>query len=232
MKHLQVTILVLLCATTILFSQKILTDMTTGITALTTAPGTPILLTPTNAATKITMGKTTVDKPGVPNLIVPTNNQTLTMKTVTLTWGTVAGAETYHIYVGMVGTPTGTKIVDSTLSVGSLSLTGLGNGTYGWYVYATNAGGSSGISNSFRFDVWVTDIKSANTHYLPAGIGHDGILSVYMANGSRVMELAYGPMTTKAQLLNTAYKTLAKGCYTYRFHSADVQREIVGKLIK
>ena len=63
-------------------------------------------------------------------------------------------------------------------------------------------------------------------------MGHNGVLEVYMANGSRVMEIAYGASATKTQLLNTASKTLARGYYTYRFRGTDAHVDIVGKLVK
>jgi hypothetical protein len=61
---------------------------------------------------------------------------------------------------------------------------------------------------------------------------HNGVLEVYTANGSRVMEIFYGASATKAQLLNTTYKSLAKGYYTYRFRNVDANVEILGKMIK
>jgi len=74
--------------------------------------------------------------------------------------------------------------------------------------------------------------SAATPHYVPATMGHNGVLEIYMANGSRVMEIAYGASATKVQLLNTASKTLAKGYYTYRFRSIDANVNIVGKLVK
>jgi hypothetical protein len=77
-------------------------------------------------------------------------------------------------------------------------------------------------------------IKSpAHNNYTSATtLGHTGVLEVYMANGSRVMALPYGPSSTRTALLNTASKKLAKGYYTYRFNGTGVQANIVGKLIK
>ena len=63
-------------------------------------------------------------------------------------------------------------------------------------------------------------------------MGHNGVLEVFMANGSRVMSMTYGASATKGQLLNTASKTLAKGYYTYRFHGIDAKVDVVGKLVK
>jgi biopolymer transport protein ExbB len=77
-----------------------------------------------------------------------------------------------------------------------------------------------------------TGVIAAVPHYVSSKLGHNGVLEVYMVNGSRVMELAYGASATKTQLLNTASKTLAKGYYTYRFRSNDANVDIVGKLVK
>ena len=166
-------------------------------------------------------------------LISPANFSTLTTNTVTHIWGTVSGAEKYHIYVGKVGIPSGTKIIDSILSVDSLSLTGLAQGLYSWEVYAKNADSTSRMSTNYRFEIMANGIAVNETsHYIPTGMGHNGVLEVYMVNGSRVIKLAYGPTTTRTQFLNTVYKSLAKGYYTYRLHDVGTNSEIVGKLIK
>jgi len=72
----------------------------------------------------------------------------------------------------------------------------------------------------------------SSTRYVPAVMGHNGVLEIYTANGSRVMEIAYGATASKTTLLNAASKTLAKGYYTYRFRSIDANVNIVGKLVK
>jgi len=204
MKKTQVTILCLLCLVTALFSQTTGIRTTTALTAV----------------------------PDAPSLISPANNSKIATNAVTLTWGTVAGAETYHIDVVMVGTPSAIGIVDSTLLVDSLYLTGLVQGLYSWRVNATNADGSSKNYNGFLFEITANGIANVTSHYIPTGMGHNGVLEVYMVNGSRVVKLAYGPAATRTQLLNTVYKSLAKGYYTYRFHDVGINSDIVGKLVK
>ena len=104
-------------------------------------------------------------------------------------------------------------------------------GVHYWRVNAKNPGGTSVWSIVYKFYYLAIGIATT-PHYVPATLGHNGVLEVYMANGSRVMEIAYGASAIKAQLLNTAYKSLAKGYYTYRFRSVDGNVEILGKMIK
>jgi hypothetical protein len=170
--------------------------------------------------------------PVTPALMTPTIGQSFNTNAVTLTWGTVTGAATYRVQVSTVSTFTTTVTDDSTLTVGTKALSSLTNGTYYWRVNSKNAGGTSAYSAPFNFIVNVVGIATAKSHYVPVGMGHNGVLEVYLANGSRVMELAYSASATKAQLLNTASKSLAKGYYTYRFRSVDAKVEIVGKLVK
>jgi hypothetical protein len=106
------------------------------------------------------------------------------------------------------------------------------NTTYYWRVNAKNDGGTSAWSTIFSFTTTTTGVIAAKPHYVPVTMGHNGVLEVYMANGSRVMQIAYSASATKAQLLNTASKTLAKGYYTYRFRGPDANMDIVGKLVK
>jgi hypothetical protein len=181
-----------------------------SFTTIVAAPATaPVLTTPANAATGISV-------------------------TPTLTWGTVAGAATYRVQLSTVSTFASTVVDDSTLTAGTKAITSaLTVGvTYYWRVNAKNAGGTSAWSTLSGFTTVTTGIIAATPHYVPATMGHNGVLEVYMANGSRVMEIAYGASATKAQLLNSASKTLAKGYYTYRFRSIDANVEIVGKLVK
>ena len=177
---------------------------------------------------------TIVVTPAAPTLTAPANAATGIAVTPTLTWGTVTGAATYRVQLSTVSTFASTVIDDSTLTAGSKAITTAltVNKAYYWRVNAKNAGGTSTWSSIFSFTTVATGIIAATPHYVPTTMGHNGRLEIYMTNGSRVMELAYGASITKAQLLNTASKTLAKGYYTYRFHSTDANADIVGKLVK
>jgi hypothetical protein len=170
--------------------------------------------------------------PGAPTLTSPATGATIHSSSDTLKWGTVTGAATYRVQVSTGTAFTTTLADDSTLTVGTKIVTGVANGTYYWRVNAKNAGGTSAYSTTFSFIVNVVGIAVVKNSYVPAGMGHNGVLEVYMANGSRVMELAYGASATKFQLLSAAQKSLAKGFYTYRFRSDDARIDIVGNLIK
>ena len=169
-----------------------------------------------------------------PTLSAPANAATGISVTPTLTWGTVAGASNYRIQLSTISTFATTVVDDSTLTAGSKAITPAltVNVTYYWRVNAKNAGGTTAWSTLFSFKTVSTGVIAAKNHYVPATMGHNGVLEVYMANGSRVMEIAYGASATKTQLLNAASKTLARGYYTYRFRGTDAQVTIVGKLVK
>ena len=169
-----------------------------------------------------------------PTLSAPANAAVGISVTPTLTWGMVGGAATYRVQLSTVSTFASTVVDDSTLMFETKAITTAltANTTYYWRVNAKNDGGTSAWSTIFSFTTTTTGVFAATPHYVPVTMGHNGVLEVYMANGSRVMQIAYSASATKAQLLNTASKTLAKGYYTYRFRGTDVNMEIVGKLIK
>jgi len=171
--------------------------------------------------------------PGLPILTAPASGAIVTTQMPTLTWGTVAGAITYRVQVSTISTFTSTVIDDSALIAGTRTLaSGLNDGIYYWRVNAKNTGGISAWSTISNFVVSGVGIAVDAPHYQRAAMGRNGTLEVYTANGSRVMEIAYGASATKTQLLSSASKTLAKGYYTYRFRSVDGDAEIVGKLLK
>ena len=176
---------------------------------------------------------TTVTAPVAPTLSTPANASVGASVTPTLTWGTVSGAVLYHLQVSSVSTFASTVVDDSAITAGTKAITGLvNNTTYYWRVNAKNIGGTSAWSGIFSFKTTPTGVIAATPHYVPSTMGHNGVLEVYMVNGSRVMQIAYEASATKTQLLNKASKTLAKGYYTYRFRGINANVEIVGKLIK
>jgi hypothetical protein len=171
---------------------------------------------------------------GSPSLSSPANAAIITSsQTPTLTWAVVIGAATYRVQVS-TALSFGTVLVDdSTLTTGTKTLPSLSYGTYYWRVNAKNAGGSGAWSSSYSFTVATVGIVPAAVHYVPAAIGHNGVLEVYSLNGSRVFERAYGATAMRAQLLTEASKVLAKGCYMYRFNTLNASgTEMMGKLVK
>jgi hypothetical protein len=170
----------------------------------------------------------------IPELATPSNGATLGTRTPSLLWVPMVDAISYRIQVSSVSTFATTIVNDSTNTTGAFSITtSLTNGTYYWRVNTKSAAGTSPFSAPFSFIVSVTTgIVDAATHYVPTGMGHNGVLEVYLANGSRVMQISYSATATKAQLLNTALKSLSKGYYTYRFRGTDANSVIMGKLVK
>jgi hypothetical protein len=171
--------------------------------------------------------------PSAPVLSAPANAAVGLNATPQLTWGTVASAVTYHIQVSTINTFAGIVVDDSTLTVGSKLVSGLKNSTtYFWRANTKNAGGTSSWSAIFSFTVLTDGVAAAIPQFMPIQMGHNGVLEIYLANGSRVMDLVYKATACKSQLLATASKSLVKGYYTYRFRGTDAKIEIVGKLIK
>jgi len=171
---------------------------------------------------------------GTPSLSSPANAAIITTsQTPTLTWTTVIGAATYRLQVSTTSSFSTALVDDSTLTVGTKTLTTLNYGTYYWRVNAKNAGGTGAWSSAYSFSLATVGIVPAAPQYVPAVIGHNGVLEVYSLNGSRVLERAYGATTVRAQLLTEASKVLAKGCYMYRFHTMNASgTEMMGKLVK
>jgi hypothetical protein len=173
--------------------------------------------------------------PVAPVLTAPANLATGQSRNPTMTWGTVTGAATYRVQLSTISTFTSTVVDDSTLTVATkvVATNLLNNNTvYYWRADANNTGGTGAWSAVWSFTVVPVGIANGKNHYAPAGMGHNGVLDVYMVNGTRVMEIAYGPSSMKSQLLNSASRSLAKGYYTYRFHGTDADVQIVGRLIK
>jgi hypothetical protein len=177
---------------------------------------------------------TVVAVPASPVLVSPVDSLKVS-SSVELAWGTVTGASTYRVQVSSVSTFASTSTDDSTLTVGSKSIVLTYPAMFGehyWRVNAKNAGGTSAWSTVYRFFYLAIGVTTDAPHYVPTTLGHSGVLEVYMANGSRVIEVPYEATAIKTQLINTAYKSLAKGYYTYRFRSRDANNDIIGKMVK
>jgi hypothetical protein len=182
----------------------------------------------------VTLASSIVSVPvaAVPVLATPANNATGVSITPTLTWGTISGASTYRVQVSTISTFATTIANDSTLTVGTKSLTGLvNNTTYYWRVNCKNTGGISAWTSMWSFKTLSTGTISVQSSYLPATLGHNGVLEFYQSNGVKVMAVAYDATATRTTMLKNASKTLARGFYMYRFHSADAKAEILGKLV-
>ena len=90
--------------------------------------------------------------PPVPALTGPTDGASSQPTTLTLTWNSSGGANTYHLQLATSASYTSTLIDDSNITGTSRQVGGLTNGvTYYWRVSATNNAGSSAWSNTWRF---------------------------------------------------------------------------------
>lgn len=90
--------------------------------------------------------------PGSPVLSSPSNGATSVSLTPTLMWNAVTGAASYHVQVSTSSTFATTvmdsaNIASTTLSASSLA----SNTTYYWHVSATNSSGTSSYSSPFSF---------------------------------------------------------------------------------
>jgi hypothetical protein len=176
---------------------------------------------------------TVIAAPVTPTLTAPVNGDSTGSANVTLTWSTVANAATYRVQVSTISTFATTVIDDSTLTVGTKAYTNAPRSTtYYWRVNAKNAGGTSAWSLIWSIKTKSTGIINVQSHYVTSTLGHNGVLELFQPNGALVMSVGYDASATKAQMINTASKSLAKGYYTYRFRGTDAKVEIVGKLVK
>ncbi len=89
--------------------------------------------------------------PAAPMLTSPPDSATGVSTTVTLSWSVSTGATSYRLQLSTDSTFTATTF-DSSIGTTSVIRSGLANNTkYFWRVSATNAGGTSAFSATFRF---------------------------------------------------------------------------------
>jgi hypothetical protein len=118
---------------------------------------------------------TIVATPGAPVLSTPANNATGVTVSPTVTWTAVTGAVTYRVQVSTASDfSAGIVVDDSTLTAGSKAVGTLSNGTkYYWRVNAKNAGGTGAwASSSFTTIVkFALSITAANGTVTPSPAG-------------------------------------------------------------
>ena len=95
--------------------------------------------------------------PSAPSLTSPTTASTGVSLTPTLTWGSVAGATSYDVYIGttLPGSPTA-NVLTNSYSPSTL----LNGTTYSWKVIAKNTCGSSTSSITFTFTTVIVNDNS------------------------------------------------------------------------
>ena len=95
---------------------------------------------------------TTIAVPATPVLTAPVNAAVNQPTNPTLTWNSVAGADTYRLQVSTVNTFATTVYNDSTRTTASQAISGLAVGTtYYWRVNAKNVAGTSAYSIVWSF---------------------------------------------------------------------------------
>jgi titin len=96
---------------------------------------------------------TAIASPALPVLISPTNGASSQAVTVVMSWNAVTGATSYTLQVSSDSTFASPSIYyQSGLVYAAQTVTGLSNNTnYYWHVSATNAGGTSDWSATYRF---------------------------------------------------------------------------------
>jgi len=106
---------------------------------------------------------TTVAALAAPTLIAPRDSATnVSTNPTTFTWNAPAGATSFQLQVSRSSTFRDTVVNQSGISSTSYSITSLANGiTYYWRVRASNAGGQSPFSSTWRFTTIVAPLAPA-----------------------------------------------------------------------
>ena len=95
---------------------------------------------------------TIIAVPGVPILQTPINNSTNQSTNLTLSWGAVTTATSYHLQLATDSSFTNMVINDTNLTTLNKQVSSLSNSTkYYWRVSAKNAGGEGSWSTVFNF---------------------------------------------------------------------------------
>jgi len=165
--------------------------------------------------------------PAVPILTSPTNSATNISITPTLTWSTVNNAATYRVQVSTASTFGSSVVDDSTLTVGSMAITGLANSTtYYWRVNAKNTGGTSSWSSVWSFTttgITFTDIDGNIYHTVKIGTQTwtvENLKTTKYNDGTAI------PLVTDG----TAWGNLTTGAYCWYNNDVNANKATYGAL--
>jgi hypothetical protein len=106
----------------------------------------------TSAWSSVWSFTTVISTPGAPTLAAPTNNAVNQSTSLTLSWGTIAGATSYNVLVSTSTSFATTVTSQTSLTTLSATVSGLANNTpYYWEVNATNVDGTGAWSSIWSF---------------------------------------------------------------------------------
>ena len=164
--------------------------------------------------------------PASPTLSSPANNATDVALDVTMNWGSVSGATSYHVEVSMVS-DFGTTVVDKTVTTNSYTFAGgeLRNDTkYYWRVSSVNSGGESGWSSAWNFTT-IPAIPASPTLSSPSDNATDVALDVTLNWGSVSGATSYHVEVSMVSDFGTTVvdKTVTTNSYT--FASGELSNE-------
>lgn len=175
--------------------------------------------------------------PAVPTLTSPQPDSTQTPTTLALTWGSVAGAATYHLQVSTDSLFATALVNDSTLTTPTLTVGPLSEGTsYYWRVSAKNAGGTSAYSPVRRFTTFTpTSLAWARLTYQGPGITANASVHYQLPDARKVRVRLHKVRGEQvADLLNEARAAgahelqmptgLSQGIYMLEFRAGDYRQ--------
>jgi hypothetical protein len=179
--------------------------------------------------------------PATPTLTSPPNNATNQPSTLTLQWGVVIGATSFHLQVAVDSLFATTIINDSAVAATQRSVTVSTGTKYYWHVRARNAGGPGAFSATWNFTTTLTSVSDrsgipnefALTQNYPNPFNPSTViefalpresfvtLEVYNLLGERVALLVEGKKSAGYYSESFNAQGLASGLYLYRLNAGE-----------
>jgi S1-C subfamily serine protease len=149
----------------------------------------------------------TVQLPSAPTLIFPTTDSTLNSSTITFTWSSVAGADSYKIQILKESITIHTT---DNIATNSYTLTGidLADGEYSWQVSAHNSAGWGSWSSAFVFTIKkqlsITDIAKFVDRVVYVEVSGYSEGKPFTASGSGFIISSDGTVVTNYHVIDHA----------------------------
>jgi hypothetical protein len=179
--------------------------------------------------------------PATPTLTSPPNNATNQPSTLTLQWGIVIGATSFHVQVSADSLFAATIVNDSTVATTQRSVTVSTGTRYYWRVGARNAGGPGAFSATWNFTTTLTSVSDrsgipsqfALTQNYPNpfnpstviefALPHEAFVTLEICNllGERVALLVEGKKSAGYYSESFNAQGLASGLYFYRLKAGS-----------